>query len=961
MTTSSAESPKVFISYTHDSPEQMDGVLELADRLRAEGVDAHLDQYETSPSEGWPRWTEKQLEKADYVLAVCTETYQRRFSGAEETGKGLGAQWEGAIITQKLYEAAANNEKFIPVLLSHEDSNNIPQILRTVQSYDVSSEKGYTELYRRLTNQPRVSKPELGTLVPLPTRERKQFFFNAGQKQSSNTWNVPYTPNQFFTGREDVLAQLHEALETRGMAAVSGMPGMGKTQTAVEYAHRHRSEYKFIFWARAETRETLISDFVSIAGTLQLPEVRAQEQNLAVGAVKRWFDANPDWLLILDNADDLALAREFMPAAPKGRIILTTRAQATGAIAANVGVKEMKEDEGALFLLRRAKIIAEDAALETASDEDREKVVEITKEVDGLPLALDQAAAFIEESSSSPAEYFELYRTQGADLRKRRGKHTTDHPESIEITFTLSFDKVAIANQTAADLLRACAFLAPDSIPEEIFTEGGAHLGDNLAATVNNRLTFIDTVAETLRYSLLRRDANARTLSIHRVVQDVLKDAIDENTQREWAERIVKAVNQVLPDFDDTDISEWHRFERLLPHAQNCAVWIDRWDIKTPEAAQLLNNAARYMHNHAVLTEVEPFYVKALAIRKDLYGEENLDVADSLHNLGWLKDDQGKYAEAEPLCLQALEIRRHKLGEQSSIVAESLQRLGHLKIAQGKYAEAKTHFNKSIDILKEASDSNDSMLAEGLSNLGYVFMYQGKYTDAESAFTRSLEINEKLYGPKHIVVAATLSLLGHVYKNQSQNQRAKTLLLQARTIIEVTYGAYHPMLASVLSDLSNIYQDQNEPVEAEAHLLQALTINEKVYGQGHPEISKTLNRLALIYKACGNFIKAEELYRRSLLINENTLDINHPELAKTIWHLAILYIESRRYVEAEKLFRRAIAIQKKSLLPEHPDALSLQENYAELLRRMNRKGEAQKLADYVRKMRAKQGRKKPKR
>src|SRR5881227_242025 len=155
MATPDTEAPKVFISYTHDSPEHIDRVLALANRLRAEGIDCQLDQYETSPPEGWPRWTNKQIEEADYVLVVCTETYQRRFKGTEETGKGLGAQWEGAIITQELYDAAANNTKFIPVLLSPEDSNNIPQVLRGVQSYELSSEEGYAELYRRLTNQPR--------------------------------------------------------------------------------------------------------------------------------------------------------------------------------------------------------------------------------------------------------------------------------------------------------------------------------------------------------------------------------------------------------------------------------------------------------------------------------------------------------------------------------------------------------------------------------------------------------------------------------------------------------------------------------------------------------------------------------------------------------------------------------------------------------------------------------------
>src|SRR5205085_11342875 len=113
-------------------------------------------------------------------------------------------------------------------------------------------------------------------------------------------------------------------------------------------------------------------------------------------------------------------------------------------------------------------------------------------------------AAFIEETPSSPTEYLQLYRTQGAYLRSQRGELAADHPESVEITFSLSFQKVEAASPTAADLLRACAFLAPDQIPEEIFTEGGAHLGDLLAATVNNPLALINAIKEAGRYSLLR-------------------------------------------------------------------------------------------------------------------------------------------------------------------------------------------------------------------------------------------------------------------------------------------------------------------------------------------------------------------------------------------------------------------------------------------------------------------------
>ena len=168
------EHPKVFISYSHDSPEHVDRVLALSDRLRADGIDCHIDQYEVSPPKGWPRWMLNQIQDADFVLVVCTEHYERRFRGREERGRGLGAQWEGTSITQELYDAEAHNTMFIPVLFSPDDSAYIPIVLRGATYYNLHTEEGYEALYRRLINQPLIQKPELGRIRPMPPLARKQ-------------------------------------------------------------------------------------------------------------------------------------------------------------------------------------------------------------------------------------------------------------------------------------------------------------------------------------------------------------------------------------------------------------------------------------------------------------------------------------------------------------------------------------------------------------------------------------------------------------------------------------------------------------------------------------------------------------------------------------------------------------------------------------------------------------------
>lgn len=163
------KSSKVFISYSHDSSEHKDRVLQLSNRLRSEGVDCNIDQYETSPSQGWSRWMIDQIDEADYVLIICTKNYERRFKGKEEVGRGLGAQLEGLVITQELYEAAKNTQ-FIPVVFSSECSNYIPLILKSATRYNLDTEEVYNDLYARLTHQRIIIKPDLGKLRTISSK-----------------------------------------------------------------------------------------------------------------------------------------------------------------------------------------------------------------------------------------------------------------------------------------------------------------------------------------------------------------------------------------------------------------------------------------------------------------------------------------------------------------------------------------------------------------------------------------------------------------------------------------------------------------------------------------------------------------------------------------------------------------------------------------------------------------------
>ena len=350
----------------------------------------------------------------------------------------------------------------------------------------------------------------------------------AANRPPAPGFNLPFPRNPFFTGREDQLEAIHTALTSRGRAALSGLGGIGKTQTALEYAYRHQSEYDHVFWVRAEQETELITGYGAMAKAIQIPGHQQEDQQAVVALMKQWLAKNDRWLLVFDNADDLRQLRPYLPTT-NGHILLTTRAQALGDLAEKVEVTRMDADEGALLLLRRAKMIADTAALAAASEADQTLARTRTTEMDGLPLALDQAGAYIEEQVLSLEEYLELFRTEKAELLKERGQLGPDHP-SVTVTFKLAFEKVAAASATAADLVRACAFLAPDAIPEEIFSEGAEAFGEPLNTLAESKLALSQAIAEAARFSLISRNPQAKTLTIHRLVQEVLRSAMDDNS-----------------------------------------------------------------------------------------------------------------------------------------------------------------------------------------------------------------------------------------------------------------------------------------------------------------------------------------------------------------------------------------------------------------------------------------------
>jgi hypothetical protein len=213
----------------------------------------------------------------------------------------------------------------------------------------------------------------------------------------------------------------------------------------------------------------------------------------------------------------------------------------------------------------------------------------------GLPLALDQAGAYIEETQCSLTSYLNQYqyRKRQAALLQRRGGPGKQHPEPVATTWSLSFEQVEKLNPIAPDLLRFLSFLAPDAIPEQLVINGASELSPTLQPLATDESLLDEAIAALARYSLVKRKREDSTLTVHRLVQAVVKNNMDEQTQRQWAEYTVRAVNKAFPAVKD--YRNWPRCQQFLPHAQTCVALIDQWQFVFPEVGRLYNQVGYYL------------------------------------------------------------------------------------------------------------------------------------------------------------------------------------------------------------------------------------------------------------------------------------------------------------------------------------------------------------------------------
>lgn len=709
---------------------------------------------------------------------------------------------------------------------------------------------------------------------------------------------------------------------------INGPAGIGKTQIALEYAYRYREEYEAVLWANADSREILASDFESIAETLNLPEKSRQNQSIVVDAVRRWLRTTAGWLLILDNVSDIKMVRDFLPAGGRGHILMTTRAPLPSTFALNIEIQKMKPEDETLFLLRRAGIIPAGAPFGAASSVDRWRAREISEALDGFPLALDLAGAYIREVQCSLVSYLNLYRLEKARVLKRRGG--SDGFEVIATTVAIALERVERASPAAAELLRLCAFLHPDAIPEKAFSDGASELGPILQPIASDRFELNKAIRELRKYSFMQRNPNNSMLTIHRLLQGVLRESLSREIQHQWAKRAVLAIARAFPGIEPV---AWQCYHGYLPQMQACSTLIAQWNMEFPEAASLLEHAGGYLHVRMQYEQAEPLLRRALTIREKLLGPDHPNLIPFLNNLALFYSEQNRYVQAEPIFQRALEVQEKVLGLGHPDVAQNLNNLAVVYRDQGKWTQAELLFQRALEIRKKILGPEHPEVAAVLNNLGMLYRMQGKYTQAEPLFQRALTIRERVLGHDHLDVAQTSNLLAGLYRAQGRYEQAEHFYQRALTINERVLGPEHPDLATTLNNLALLYHDIGKCAEAESCYRWSLAVYEGLLGSEHPYVASCLDNLAVLYHDQGEYEQAELLYQRALAIREKMLGPEHPYVAVSLNNLATLYTVQGKYNKAKTLFKRALAISEQALGPDHPDIAQLLENYATLLQK----------------------------
>jgi tetratricopeptide (TPR) repeat protein len=566
-------------------------------------------------------------------------------------------------------------------------------------------------------------------------------------------WNVPYARNPAFTGREALLDALHAARWGEQPVALTqvlrGLGGVGKTQVALEYAYRFASAFRVIWWLRAEEPATLAADYAALAEHLPLPAGATAEPGARIAAVRAWLEGHDGWLLIFDNAPEPAAVTPYLPRRVGGQILITSRYLGWGGAARSVTVPTFPRDESVRFLLDRTQ------------QADAEAAAALAAEVGDLPIALAQAAGYLDATGITLVGYLARWRTHRAELLGR-GHEGLDYLDTVATTWEVAFQALQAREPAAADLLCLCAYLAPEAIPPRLLRDSSEVLPERLAAAVADDLAWDTVIAALRRYALV--ETAEPTLAVHRLVQAVTRDRLAEDDRRTWAAAAVTCLARAVRQGETPpwDVRSWPALAEWLPHGLAAAAHAEGLQVARQDTALVLNQFGLYFRARAQWTDARAALARALTLYEAAYSPDHPTVATTVNNLGGV--------------LRAL----------------------------GDLAGARAANERALTIDEASYGPDHPTVATTVNNLGGVLRALGDLGGARAALARALTIDEASYGPDHPTVAIRVNNLGGVLRGLGDLAEARAAYERALRIFEAHLGAAHPSTQTVRRNLETV-------------------------------------------------------------------------------------------------------------------------------------------------------------
>lgn len=731
--------------------------------------------------------------------------------------------------------------------------------------------------------------------------------------------NVPQR-NKNFTGRFELLDELRNRVlaQTRTALvphALYGLGGVGKTQLAIEYAYRFANEYQIVWWIRADQPPLVRTTLASLASRLNIAGLQSSGVEDAMSAVLdalrlgRPYDR---WLLVYDNADDPDEIRGLMPA-DRGHIIVTSRDRGWAGVADALEINVFKREESKEFLRLRVPGI---------SGDDAERLAE---EFGDLPLGLDQAAAWLSETATAPSAYLEQLAAEGGRLLAE-GPASPDYPLPVAAAWSVSVTKLRTQTPDAMELLQCCAFFGPAPIPLELLDRGRYVLDSPLQATLQDQILLGRAIRALGRYALARIDNHRRTIEVHRIIQRIIRDELDDDTKSRLRHEVHMLLHAHDPGKPD-EFENWPKYEELLAHTRTS----DFMSSKEHEDRQLIQNIVRYLYRSGN-------YTSALDYANDALNKWTADSGADDRFVLIMNRLKVQVLQALAQYGEAYELSQHTLDRMIEILGEDHEET--LIMANCRCIDfwARGEFGDSLKFTKATAERHVEILGTdnartfaAMNNYAEDLLLNGRYTQAR-------ELNEQIYKDKldlygrddYPHVLFTLDALGRT--TMAEGRYAGALVIAERAnagfaakVREGVLTESHPWVLEQIVDLSVARRTAGDITGALELAEGAYARYRRAYSsEDHPRTLAAAANLGNALRLTGDLEQAAERLGGVAQRYSTVFGKNHPYSLATTVNLAIAKRKLGEVDEARELLAKATQGFKDSLGRDHHHSIVCQ-------------------------------------